>query len=276
MSSLSDLRPTARLRLIDLVEQTGIDVSDWKDFRGGASRAAANPKFCYEWVFVKPKEFVVLNLWHDMFETRDNGEIYINLNSRAHAEEVSGVEKLRATKGDEAFKLVVKDKLPIRVIVITGRRRSRPTEKASQVEARLLDPVRWRITKYDWQTGACTITRGEEKFIDQFSIPDDAGGKPERRNVSGAAFVRNYFVRTNVLIRAQGKCEWCNQMGFIMADGKIYLETHHVVPLSENGLDTESNVAALCPNHHREAHHGEKRGEMRKILLKKLSDLYRR
>jgi 5-methylcytosine-specific restriction protein A len=275
MSTLSDLRPTTRLRLIDLVEQTGIDVSDWKDFRGGASRAAANPKFCYEWVFVKPKEFVVLNLWHDMFGVRDDGEIYINLNSRTHAEQVSGVEKLRAIKGDEAFQLAVKDKLPIRVIVITGRRRSKPTERASQVKARLLDPVSWHIAKYDWQTGACTIMRGEEKFIDQFSIPDDTGGKPERRNVSGTAFVRNYFVRTNVLVRAQGKCEWCNQMGFTMAGGKIYLETHHVVSLSENGLDTESNVVALCPNHHREAHHGEKRDEMRKILLKKLSDLYR-
>jgi 5-methylcytosine-specific restriction protein A len=276
MSILSDLRPTAKLRLIDLVEQAGIDVSNWKDFRGGAGRAAANPKYCYEWVFKKPKEFVVLNLWHDLFEARDDGEIYINLNSRNVAEQSTGVEKLRATRGDDACQLAVKDKLPIRVIVITGRRRSRPTEKASQVKARLLDPVSWHITKYDWQTGACTITRGEEKFIDQFSIPDDTGGKPERRNVSGTAFVRNHFVRTNVLIRAQGKCEWCNEMGFIMADGKIYLETHHVVPLSGDGSDTESNVTALCPNHHREAHHGKKRDEMQKTMLKKLSDIYRR
>jgi 5-methylcytosine-specific restriction protein A len=276
MSTLSDLLPTARLRLIDLVEQTGIDVSDWKNMRGGPSRAAGNPKYCYEWVFVKPREFVVLNLWHDMFEEQENGKICINLNSRKYAEEVSGVVKHRATKGDEAFQLAVKDKLPIRVIVITGRRRSRPTEKASHVEARLLDPISWRITKYDWHTGDCTITRGEEKFIDQFSIPEDTGGKPERRNVSGTAFVRDHFVRTNALIRAQGKCEWCNEIGFKMADGKIYLETHHVVPLSENGLDTESNVAALCPNHHREAHHGVKRDDMRRILLKKLADLYRR
>lgn len=52
-----------------------------------------------------------------------------------------------------------------------------------------------------------------------------------------------------------------------MADGKIYLETHHIVPLSEDGLDTEKNVAALCPNHHREAHHGVIKTEMRKKLL---------
>src|SRR5580698_1754041 len=109
MSTLSDLRPTARLRVIDLVKQTGIDVSAWKDFRGGASRAAANPKYCYEWVFDKPKEFIVLKLWHDMFDVGDDGEIYINLNSRTHAEQVSGVEKHRATKGDKAFQLAVKE-----------------------------------------------------------------------------------------------------------------------------------------------------------------------
>jgi 5-methylcytosine-specific restriction protein A len=275
MSTLSDLLPTARLRLIDLVEQTGIDVSDWGNMRGGPSRAAGNPKFCYEWVFVKPKEFVVLNLWHDLFEELETGDIYINLNSRKDAEKVTGVQKHRSIKGDEAFQLAVKDKLPIRVIVITGRRQSNPTEKASHVEARQLDLVSWRVTKYDWQTGACTITRGEEKFVDQFSIPEDTGGIPRSRNVSGMAFVRNQFVRTNVLNRAQGRCEWCNEIGFKMADGKIFLETHHVVPLGENGLDSESNVAALCPNHHREAHHGVKRDDLQKGLLKKLADLYR-
>lgn len=75
------------------------------------------------------------------------------------------------------------------------------------------------------------------------------------------------MVRKNALIRANGKCEWCGESGFVMADGKIYLETHHIVPLSEDGLDTEKNVAALCPNHHREAHHGVIKTEMRKKLL---------
>ena len=274
MSTLSDLFPTAKLLLKDLVEQTGIDVSDWKNFRGGASRAAANPKYCYEWVFIKPKEFVVLNLWHDFFKERPNGEIYMHLNPREHADHVSGVERVRALRGDDALQLAVKDQLPVRVIVITGRRRGKPTEKASHVDARLLDPVSWRVTKYYPKTGDCVLTRGTEQFIDQFSILNETGGEAEKREVSGVAFVRNPYVRGNVLVRANGKCDWCGQSGFPMAGGKIYLETHHVVPLSEKGLDTESNVAALCPNHHREAHFGENRGEMRKLLLKKLADLY--
>ena len=275
MSTISDLRPTAKLLLKDLVEQTGIDVSDWKNMRSGASRAAANPKYCYEWVFIKPKKFVVLNLWHDFFEERPNGEIFISLNPRKYADQVNGIERVRALRGDNAIQLATKDKLPIRVIVINGRRRSKPTEKASHVEARLLDPVSWRVTEYNWKTGDCIITRGAEQYIDQFSIPNETGDEAERREVSGMAFVRNPCVRSNVLIRAEGKCDWCGETGFTMPDGRIYVETHHVKPLSEKGLDTESNVAALCPNHHREAHHGEKRKEMRTFLQKKLADIYR-
>ncbi|MGH8672363.1 MAG: HNH endonuclease, partial [Burkholderiales bacterium] len=37
---------------------------------------------------------------------------------------------------------------------------------------------------------------------------------------------------------------------------------HHVAALSEGGADTDDNVVALCPNHHREAHHGARKREM--------------
>ena len=56
-----------------------------------------------------------------------------------------------------------------------------------------------------------------------------------------------------------------------MCDGGVYLETHHVIPLSEGGSDTQRNVAALCANHHREAHHGARAPEIRDFLLKKLA-----
>ena len=173
---------------------------------------------------------------------------------------------------DAAIQTAIKEKLPIRVVVLGGRRRNinNPGEHASQVSKRLLDPVAWSVTSYDWNTGECTLTRGDHRFVDQFSIPEQTERKPERREVSGPAFVRSPIVRSNVLSRANGKCEWCGELGFKMADGRIYLETHHVVALSENGSDTESNVAALCPNHHREAHHGEKKNEMRKKLLEHL------
>lgn len=60
-----------------------------------------------------------------------------------------------------------------------------------------------------------------------------------------------------------------------MGSGKIYLETHHIIPLHENGEDSSGNVIALCPNHHREAHYGEKGDEMRNEMLRKIATVMR-
>lgn len=60
----------------------------------------------------------------------------------------------------------------------------------------------------------------------------------------------------NALLRANGACEHCGEAGFVLKDGSIYLETHHIVSLAAGGADLVNNVIALCPNHHREAHYG--------------------
>jgi 5-methylcytosine-specific restriction protein A len=41
-----------------------------------------------------------------------------------------------------------------------------------------------------------------------------------------------------------------------MADGKPYLEPHHIRRLADEGPDHPAWVAALCPNCHRRIHHG--------------------
>jgi 5-methylcytosine-specific restriction enzyme A len=235
MSALSELRPTQKRRLMDLVRMTGIDVSDWANFKGGKAKAAANPRYCYEWSFILPGKFVVLNLWHDQMKERSNGEIFMELNPREFASKRSGIESSRGYKMDEMLKLAAKDKLPARVIILGGRRRNinNISEKASNVKQRQLDPESWTITAYDSRTGDCTLTRGNHRFTDQFSIRELPDQKPKRHEVSGLAFDRSPMVRKNVLIRANGKCEWCGEKGFPTADGGIYLETHYVVPLSE-------------------------------------------
>ena len=57
---------------------------------------------------------------------------------------------------------------------------------------------------------------------------------------------------------ANGKCEECHsEAPFIKkSNGLPYLEVHHIIPLSENGLDEVKNTLALCPNCHREIHFG--------------------
>lgn len=81
MSIPTELLPTQKPRLIDLLANAGVDVSDWKNFAGGERRAASNPKYCYEWAFIQPGKVVVLNLWYaDLIE--ENGSIVQRLNYR--------------------------------------------------------------------------------------------------------------------------------------------------------------------------------------------------
>jgi 5-methylcytosine-specific restriction endonuclease McrA len=91
---------------------------------------------------------------------------------------------------------------------------------------------------------------------------------PQRQTVSRHVFLRNEFVVRAALNRASDTCEMpdCDSSPFCKDDGSTYLEVHHIVPLSEGGLDSLENVAALCPNCHREQHHGIDRAEKRQAL----------
>src|SRR5207247_217912 len=104
-------------------------------------------------------------------------------------------------------------------------------------------------------------------YVDQHSVQEESDQPAKRREVTFIAFKRNPEVRRHVRFRAQGKCEYCGQPGFVMENGKVFIETHHVVSLAAGGPDAESNVVALCPNHHREAHHGARSDQMRAALL---------
>jgi class 3 adenylate cyclase len=89
------------------------------------------------------------------------------------------------------------------------------------------------------------------RYVDQFTLA--ARHAPNARS---ATTTSSEAVRTAVLQAAEGRCEHCGAPGFQLEDGAIYLETHEIVPISEGGADDRRNVIALCPNHHREAHHG--------------------
>lgn len=66
---------------------------------------------------------------------------------------------------------------------------------------------------------------------------------------------RNPWVSELAQRRANGYCQLCNKPApFTKANGRPYLETHHIVWLSEGGEDTLANTVALCPNCHRKMH----------------------
>lgn len=86
----------------------------------------------------------------------------------------------------------------------------------------------------------------------------NATAHPERIQVIAFEFKRSPFVIAATLRRAAGTCERCEERApFVRrADGTPYLEVHHRTPLSKGGSDTMENTIALCPNCHRECHHG--------------------
>ncbi|MFM0239877.1 HNH endonuclease [Paraburkholderia phytofirmans] len=86
-----------------------------------------------------------------------------------------------------------------------------------------------------------------------------ANRQPEQVVVLTRVFRRNPDVIAEVLLRADGVCEGCGKSApFQRSDGRPYLEVHHPRRLADGGDDCVENAMALCPNCHRERHHGIK------------------
>lgn len=85
-----------------------------------------------------------------------------------------------------------------------------------------------------------------------------ANNKPKSKLTSTLTFLRNPDVIAEVLHRANGQCESCeNKAPFLKKkDNSPYLEVHHIIRLADGGDDTVENAEALCPNCHREKHFG--------------------
>lgn len=276
MNTKESLQPQQKFFVMDLVQQAGIDVSDWANFKGGAKRARTNPKYCYEWTFVGPG-VIVLNIWyHSIIEKSNKISLQSNLRQTSRSESTKGVWKNRAEKFDKIVRNAYQRSQSVRVIINDGdpRKGNSKTEKASVVKFRILDPIPWSVTSYDDSSGEFVLTRGVQspKTLDQFDLDTEAETLAEKRRVSGEVFNRNPEVRRIVLQRANGKCEFCGADGFKTSSGLLYLETHHIVPLSEGGPDTIYNVAAICPNHHREAHYGQNSDIIRETLTKLITE----
>lgn len=85
-----------------------------------------------------------------------------------------------------------------------------------------------------------------------------AGKRPRHLLVLTRSFARDPDVVAEVLVRANGTCEACDESAPFLrkSNHTPYLEVHHVVQLAHDGDDTVENALALCPNCHRERHFG--------------------
>ena len=79
--------------------------------------------------------------------------------------------------------------------------------------------------------------------------------KTSVRTTTSKTYERNPYVTEFAKRRANGICQLCGEPApFKNKLGEPYLETHHIVWLSNGGSDTIENTVALCPNCHRKMH----------------------
>lgn len=108
--------------------------------------------------------------------------------------------------------------------------------------------------------------------IDIDAYDDRPVPKCNGRNVSSRV-MRDPMVKAIALKRAGYQCElFPGHPQILMKGGKIYLETHHLIPMSmqddfEYSLDVPANVIAVCPYAHRYLHHAAMDAEKRRLLV---------
>jgi 5-methylcytosine-specific restriction protein A len=84
---------------------------------------------------------------------------------------------------------------------------------------------------------------------------------------------RSYQIKQYALLRAKGKCENCgHDAPFVNTNNIPFLEVHHIFSLSDEGPDTAINVAAICPNCHKEAHYGKQKENLKNTLSQKIAN----
>lgn len=83
----------------------------------------------------------------------------------------------------------------------------------------------------------------------------DSTNKVATRLTKQKTYNRSPYIAEYAKRRANGICQLCGKEApFIDKDGKPYLESHHIVWMSEGGEDSIDNTVALCPNCHRRMH----------------------
>jgi len=85
--------------------------------------------------------------------------------------------------------------------------------------------------------------------------PEQPSPQPKPKTITTNAYKRDPAIAAEAKRRAKGICQLCGKPApFTTKKNEPYLETHHIIWLSEGGEDTVKNTAALCPNCHRRVH----------------------
>ena len=257
--ALSLLKPTSKSLVMKLLQEAGFDVSEWKKMKGGARKAASNPKFCYNWSFEQPGEAVALCLWHEGLKKQGNKVVFRLRPKRPRSSR-------RAADMERHISVAYAQQLPLRVMVVDG-----DVAKA-KVQFRSLDPVAWAVAEYSAVTGSALLVRGNTPAVPAIAPPDFEmsffEGVQKQRYIYHRS--REAGARREKLQEAMkqngGKliCE-VPQCGFDFqhrygAIGLGYAQVHHLQPLSKFPKQGRKvllkHLAVVCANCHAMIHAG--------------------
>lgn len=272
---LQSLRPTTKPRVIDLVAQTGMDVTGWSDFKG--EHAATNPRYAYRWSFLEPGKFVIALLFHEDLEIVDDAIVHeqnIRLRDGRLGGKGASQWKGRADELDEYLRIAYQEGLPVRAIILDGDKRDHLDAEAesSKVKARLLDSETWAVQRYNVHTGECLLVRGAEPTASsEQEDPEIEGfeGEERRRYVlhrRREASLRRKKIQIVLYERKALRCEVPN-CGFDFAErygtlGESFAHVHHLLPLSAAPAEGQKinikDLAIVCANCHAMIHRGGK------------------
>lgn len=270
MSVLDELKPTHKFLMMDLLRQAGFDISQWKNYKG--NNPATNPKYCYNWSFEQPGEIVAVCLWYPSLKD-EKGSVIFRRKPKDFSAYGKGpsaaVWNRRNADFGRNLELAYRQQLPIRVIVVEGKQRNAAdlNLKASSVTARLLDPVPWAVTAYNYATGECLLERGQTPVAPAVDSSDlELSWFEGERSKRAFIFHRRREAKARrekiqeALRLNDGRlvCEVQN-CNFDFAErygalGEGYAQVHHLLPLGKapnEGQPTKlKDLAIVCANCH--------------------------
>ena len=79
---------------------------------------------------------------------------------------------------------------------------------------------------------------------------------PRKRKAIVKVYIRNAKITKILKNLYNGKCQICN-FTFKKKKDKNYSETHHIIPLGDNGSEEIKNVIIVCANCHKQLHYAD-------------------
>ncbi|MFK4132266.1 HNH endonuclease [Pseudomonas luteola] len=298
---LEGLFPRELKTVYQLVCQLGMDTTEWEVKENGQKVAnpSTNTWMSSRWAFMDKAGVIMVCLWHDEMKEDQKSIIYednmkleiqkyerhrSDLLDRNRQKETSEsrsliMKTLHAQQMDKIINEASRTQANIRVAIVRRTNEVSGVLDTSVAGFRMLDPEPWHIQSYNVLTGAYRLVRGARPTLppvtaDSYGIEVDdqfiGSTRSSQYEVNGNVYYRDPKVRQKVLMRSEGKCEHCGAAGFLKANGKVYLETHHIKALSEGGQDVADNMIALCANDHRESHYGANKESLAESFLMKI------